>query len=198
MGHGLYKSAICIRPSYFHWVSFGALRVPRPLRSKSPFGRRPRPPWIGGLEKSKFWSWKKKTLCCWMVVSKLISFSPLFVGEDFQIWLIFCQMGWNHQLACFVTLKMKTCKTMGFKRKKQNDCICTYIYPQLAVPLWWILNCTNLRYQDTLPGIDHISPPAGAGSGSWASKTSTVKQKRRVFEWPFLHVGSWYLFFWKI
>ena len=155
----------------------------------------------------------KKALCCWLVVS---SFSPLFVGEDVQIWLIFFQMGWNHQLGCFVTLKMKTCKTMGFKRKKQKDCICTiyiYIHTYIYTLNWrfhfdkhfelhqkssWVgIHTWIVIWDIRIPSLGSITYPLPQEPGPAAEleTTSTVKQKRWVFERPFLHVGSWYLCF---
>ena len=162
---------------------------------------------MGGLDASPSFGHAKESVVLLAGGFKVdFIFTPIW-GRFPNLTIIFFQMGCNHQLACFVTLKMKTYKTMGFKRKKLQDCICTYryIYPQLAVPLWWILNCTKIvlsrihtwivmwDIRIPLPGIDHISPdPQEPGPAAELKKTSTVKRKRQVFEWPFMHGGSWY------
>ena len=148
---------------------------------------------------------RKKALCCWLVVSKLISFSPLFVGEGVQICLIFFQMGWNHQLACFVRLKMKTCKTMRFKRKKQKDCICTYQYIYIYIPSTGASTLMDFELQQKswfeisgYPPWESITYPLPQEPGPAAELETTSfrwNENGGVFERPFLHVGSWYLFF---
>ena len=42
----------------------------------------------------------RSLLICWVVVSKIFLFSPL-PREMIQLWLIFFQMGWNHQLVWY-------------------------------------------------------------------------------------------------